>query len=190
MLESVQVASPCSAEWNDMVGDDRVRFCNSCEKNVYNLSAMLAEDAERLLVERTGNDLCVRFYQRADGTMMTADCPVGVTRKRRKKVALAVAGAGAMAFGALASLRTTTQGGRMVPAMGEVAVMGAPPAMTAPTAMGTIAPPVVEQPPRLTMGAPEPVLQGNVAQGGVAAQRVTPPIRHTVGRLPARRDNL
>ena len=100
MLDDVRIASPCTASWNEMVGDDRVRFCSSCEKSVFNLSAMLAHEAEELLAERMNGELCVRFYQRADGTMMTQDCPVGVKKKRRKKLALAVAGAGAMAAAA------------------------------------------------------------------------------------------
>lgn len=191
MLESVQVASPCSAEWSDMVGDDRVRFCGSCEKNVYNLSAMLAEDAERLLVERAGKDLCVRFYQRADGTMMTSDCPVGVTRKRRKKIAMAVAGAGAMAFGALASARQTTMGAPLPPvAMGGMAEIGEVQVTTAPTAMGTVAPPtlpVLPEQPRVTTGvvAPPRELQGKISMGTPAV--LQPPIRHTMGRMPARK---
>lgn len=104
LLERVQVASPCHEDWGSMVGDDRVRFCLKCEKNVYNLSSMTREAAEALLAERIGDELCVRFYQRADGTVMTEDCPVGVTKKRRKRAALAIAGAGAMAFAAAAAL--------------------------------------------------------------------------------------
>ena len=40
LLEDVRVASPCNASWDAMKGDDRVRFCGECQKNVYNLSAM------------------------------------------------------------------------------------------------------------------------------------------------------
>src|SRR5579859_2564175 len=50
MLDQVKVASPCNASWDDMIGDDRVRFCLKCDKNVFNLSAMPREDAERLLL--------------------------------------------------------------------------------------------------------------------------------------------
>jgi len=120
MLDQVRVASPCNASWDEMLGDERVRFCMSCEKNVYNLSAMARDEAERLLQERIGKDLCVRFYQRADGTIMTEDCPVGVKKKRRKKLALAVAGAGAMAFAATSML---SRGGPCV-TTGAVAVQG------------------------------------------------------------------
>jgi hypothetical protein len=100
MLDQVRVASPCTADWNEMVGDERVRFCAGCAKNVYNISSMPKDDAEALLRASLGDDLCVRFYQRADGTILTQDCPVGVTKKRRKALVLAVAGAAGMAAGA------------------------------------------------------------------------------------------
>ena len=138
MLDQVRVASPCNASWDEMLGDERVRFCMSCEKNVYNLSAMGREEAEHLLQERIGKDLCVRFYQRADGTILTEDCPVGVKKKRRKKLALAVAGAGAMAFAATSML---TRGGPCA-TTGAVVVQGELPVDPEPT-MGKFAEPDV-----------------------------------------------
>jgi hypothetical protein len=75
----LKIATPCPASWDDMEGDDRVRFCDECELNVYNLSAM-TEDAARKLVEERERRLCVRFYQREDGTVLTSDCPVGAGR--------------------------------------------------------------------------------------------------------------
>lgn len=150
MLDQVKVASPCKADWNEMVGDERVRFCLSCEKNVYNLSSMPKEDAEALLRERMGNELCVRFYQRADGTILTQDCPEGAKKKRRKKLALAVAGAGAMAAAAL-TMFTKTQCRTNTGTMGAVAAfqgeatMGdvgpITPQPLAPPVMGSFAPP-------------------------------------------------
>jgi hypothetical protein len=76
LLANVKVASPCSARWGHMVGDDRARFCAQCQKHVYNLSSLTADEAAALIREREGS-LCARFYQRADGTVLTADCPVG-----------------------------------------------------------------------------------------------------------------
>ncbi|MBX3220573.1 MAG: hypothetical protein KF795_08650 [Labilithrix sp.] len=177
MLDDVRVASPCTANWDEMLGDERVRYCLGCAKNVYNLSAMPREDAERLLEERLGGELCVRFYKRADGTILTEDCPVGVKKKRRKKAALAIAGAGAMAFAATSMLArgtcTVTQGAmepQIVDAppvrevtMGEATVETppppAPPTSTAhevrqglrvaPPVMGSIAAPAPPPPPRL-----------------------------------------
>jgi TonB family protein len=78
-LANVRVASPCSASWDSMEGDDKIRFCESCKLSVYNLSAMTAEEGAQLLSQRQSSDrLCVRFYKRSDGTVITADCPVGL----------------------------------------------------------------------------------------------------------------
>jgi len=76
-LENVRVASPCTASWEQMTGDDRVRHCQDCKLNVYNLSEMTRKDAERLIARSEGR-LCVRFYRRADGTILTRDCPRGL----------------------------------------------------------------------------------------------------------------
>jgi hypothetical protein len=99
ILENLRIASPCSADWDDMQGDERVRLCGKCEKNVYNLSALSRDDAERLVREREGR-LCVRLYRRSDGTVLTADCPVAVERQRlRQRVWARVSGlAAAMAL--------------------------------------------------------------------------------------------
>jgi hypothetical protein len=94
-LETLTVASPCSANWAEMTGDDRARYCGKCEKNVYNLSAMSAPEAEALLRQKEG-DVCVRFFQRADGTVMTADCPVGVRRRRVRRLAVLATAGGAL----------------------------------------------------------------------------------------------
>jgi hypothetical protein len=95
VLEDIRIATPCNADWDDMSGDARVRFCGKCEKNVYNLSAMSRAEAETLVREKEGR-LCVRFFQRTDGTVLTGDCPVGVRRRRlRHRVWASVTGAAA-----------------------------------------------------------------------------------------------
>jgi len=76
-LNKIRVAAPCNAEWKWMYGTDQVRFCPQCSKNVYNLSAMTREEAE-LLILRNEGQLCSRFYRRKDGTIITANCPVGL----------------------------------------------------------------------------------------------------------------
>jgi hypothetical protein len=72
-LEVIDIARPCPADWDEMRGDDQVRFCKHCSLNVYNLSAMSRDAAERLVAEREGK-LCVRMYRRLDGTVVTDDC--------------------------------------------------------------------------------------------------------------------
>ena len=82
MLDNLRVASPCSESWDKMTGDDRVRFCDRCRKNVYDLSSLTREQAEALVFAREGA-MCVRFYRRPDGAILTADCPTGMRRRRR-----------------------------------------------------------------------------------------------------------
>lgn len=83
LLDQVKVAAPCPANWDEMEGNDQVRHCSQCRHNVYNLSAMSDEEAERLLSMATGR-LCVRYYQRSDGKVMTRDCPEGLRALRQR----------------------------------------------------------------------------------------------------------
>lgn len=78
-IGQVKIASPCHARWEDMTGDDKSRFCHQCKKHVFNFSAMAAEQVAELIRAKEGK-LCGRFYRRRDGTMLTANCPVGVER--------------------------------------------------------------------------------------------------------------
>src|SRR4051794_5465795 len=73
LLHQVTIPTPCPADWGSMRGDDRKRFCDSCGKHVYNLSAMTAGEAISLIRER-GGELCGQIYRRPDGTLVTADC--------------------------------------------------------------------------------------------------------------------
>ena len=68
VVDNIRVAAPCSASWDAMTGDDRVRACGDCQKNVYNLSDLTRDEAEALIREKEGR-LCVRYFQRADGTI-------------------------------------------------------------------------------------------------------------------------
>lgn len=69
-----------------MIGDNRKRYCGECKLNVFNLSGMSKTEAENLIMNAEGR-LCVRFYKRADGSVITEDCPVGWAKvKQRTKV--------------------------------------------------------------------------------------------------------
>jgi hypothetical protein len=96
LLDSVRIATPCAARWEDMRGDERVRFCGRCRKNVYDLSEMTRAEAEMLLRSHAG-ELCVSILRRADGTVITSDCPVGVRARRVRRLAILAVGAGAAA---------------------------------------------------------------------------------------------
>jgi hypothetical protein len=102
VLDNIRVASPCNASWDDMVGDDQVRHCGICDKDVFNLSNLTREDAEAVITATEGA-LCTRYYRRADGTIITSDCSVGMRRARRRRLIVAgvtvmVAAVGALGY--------------------------------------------------------------------------------------------
>lgn len=96
-LDIIQIASPCSASWDNMRGDELVRFCSDCKLNVYNISDMTREEATSL-IQRNEGGLCGRFYRRADGTILTRDCPVGVWEVRKRLARVVAAAAALVAF--------------------------------------------------------------------------------------------
>ena len=81
-LDNVRIAAPCSADWDSMFGNERIRFCGQCQLNVYNLSEMSEAEAERLIGQTEGR-LCVRYYRRQDGSIITQNCPVGLRAIKR-----------------------------------------------------------------------------------------------------------
>lgn len=102
-LNNISIASPCSMDWNQMVGNDSVRFCKECKLNVYNISQMNRTQAEQLISQTEGR-LCIRYYERADGTVLVQDCPVGwqAVKQRMTRTATAAISAFLAFFGSLA----------------------------------------------------------------------------------------
>ncbi len=154
VLDQVQIASPCTADWERMTGDHQVRHCGDCRKDVYNLSGMTHDEAEALILGHHG-ELCVRYYQRHDGTILLSDCTVGVDRLRRRKktaarAAMLVAG-GLVVAGATAASQVTMMG-RMAPPEESHVVMGQVPRFTPPVQN---APPVPDVPPAQDVTSPE-----------------------------------
>ena len=104
-LNNVKIASPCSQDWNEMIGTERKRYCSECKLNVYNLSGMSRREAENLLINSEGR-LCVRFFRRADGSVLTKDCPVSwqAIKRRVSKTSTAFA---SLVFAALSGVGLT-----------------------------------------------------------------------------------
>lgn len=59
-IDSVEVKSPCSEDWNKMSGTDKIRFCSHCSTSVNNLSEMTRKQATRL-VRASNGQLCIRY---------------------------------------------------------------------------------------------------------------------------------
>lgn len=76
----LKISSPCPKSWDDLVGDDRIRYCGECRLNVYNLADMPQAEVEAL-VRSTQGRLCGRLYLRGDQTATTRDCSGFRTRQ-------------------------------------------------------------------------------------------------------------
>ena len=112
-LNHVRVAAPCPADWDQMIGSERMRFCGQCSLNVYNLSSMTRAEAESLIA-RNEERLCVRFYRRRDGSIITKDCPVGL-RAIRRRISYVAKAIGSMVLGLFAGLGVHEASSLIVP---------------------------------------------------------------------------
>jgi hypothetical protein len=97
-LPQVVIPVPCHVDWNSMTRIDRegrTRFCDTCERPVYDSKAMSRGELADLIARHEGRRLpCVRLHRRPDGTIVTKDCLARFLRAGRwlwVKVALGAA---------------------------------------------------------------------------------------------------
>ncbi len=89
-----------------MVGDERSRICGECALHVHDIASLERRDALALVRAHEGRRLCLRLWRRADGRVLTRDCPRGVRERvsrasaRAVLVVLCVLGFGGMLHGA------------------------------------------------------------------------------------------
>ncbi len=107
-VDSLRIATPCPMGWEQMTGNDRVRFCDQCGLNVYNIAELSRPEAEALIASSEGR-ICARLFRRVDGTVLTKDCPVGL-RALRMRVTKRVAAMVAAMVATIASLSAATLG--------------------------------------------------------------------------------
>jgi hypothetical protein len=72
ILNRVCIAMPCNIGWDNMKGNDEVRLCGGCDKNVYNISAMSKKRAEEIL--SSPHLPCLRISRDQNGKLITDDC--------------------------------------------------------------------------------------------------------------------
>jgi hypothetical protein len=132
-LEVIDVRTPCPADWEQMAGDERTRFCQGCQKHVHNLSAMMADEAERLVCQNAGR-LCIRFERDVAGRVVTLDYGGAARPKWSWRLWTVLALAAALITGTVQAL---LYGNRIK--TGRGVVMGMMPRMIIPTPGGGVA---------------------------------------------------
>jgi hypothetical protein len=135
VLEQIEVPEPCPADWDAMFGKGPVRFCQHCRKNVYNLSEMPRDDAERLVCE-SARSLCLRFYRSRDGEVLTLNYGRPDKPRHGWRFWTLVGALGAVMASAANAL-LPGRPGRGAP-FGSTCTMGVAPPMTRPTTGPTI----------------------------------------------------
>ncbi len=126
-LDVIEVAEPCREDWDAMRGDERVRFCGLCHRDVYNLAGMSRDEAERLVTE-SEDRVCVRFVRRADGTVTTSDCAPDRLAAMRRGARRSLTLAGAAVAGVFALVGAVGAAAFTTGAVGDVIdkVLGPP----------------------------------------------------------------
>jgi len=106
-LPQLVIPVPCRVDWETMAsidGEGRARFCDSCERPVYDSEAMTRGELADLIARHEGRRLpCVRLHRRPDGTLVTRDCFASFMRAGR--LLWAKVGLAAVAFWAWALAR-------------------------------------------------------------------------------------
>lgn len=74
-LGIVKRASPCSGK-GAANGEGPVRRCGKCQRRAYDVKHLDAFQVRELVMREEGRP-CMRFFERADGLLLTADCPRG-----------------------------------------------------------------------------------------------------------------
>src|SRR5436305_13149589 len=69
-LDRITIPEPCNADWDAMIGNDQVRFCEHCNLHVTDLSSMTRQEGMRRVARSEGR-LCVRYVERPGGGMLS-----------------------------------------------------------------------------------------------------------------------
>jgi hypothetical protein len=105
-IDSIRVENPCTESWEEMSGNDRVRFCSHCAKDVNDISALTRREAARL-VRKSGGRLCIRY--RFDPKTNTPIFAQKIAAFTRHGVAAGAIGASILSAGAYAQTESGFQ---------------------------------------------------------------------------------
>jgi hypothetical protein len=98
-ITSAPLDKACDVPWSAMSGGDRFRHCAECDREVWNLSAMTAREAEIRLLNAATTP-CVNYRVDGDGRLISRDEPLSSRRLGLRAAALV---AGSLLGGGVAS---------------------------------------------------------------------------------------
>jgi hypothetical protein len=102
-LHQVRVGSPCPKTWDELSGDGGSRFCSHCNRHVHNLSAMPADQAQRLVCESAGR-LCIAYVPDERGGVTPLSYREQKPPRYGWKLVAAIAALGGIASGVVTAI--------------------------------------------------------------------------------------
>lgn len=112
-LNLINIPSPCSADWDSMIGNERLRFCSNCNRNVHNLLEMTPKEIIRLIINSDGR-LCARYYQGTDSNIQSATPTLHQIGRRASRIA-AGAFSAVLSLSANAAAQTSQTASQFIP---------------------------------------------------------------------------
>lgn len=92
ILDFIEMPAPCSKDWNEMIGDEKARFCHSCGKNVINIAAYTRSEAKKILFQ-SNEKPCIRLVRDTHDKVQTADKKFyKIISKRAPQIAAGILG--------------------------------------------------------------------------------------------------
>jgi hypothetical protein len=68
-LKNLKVVKPCTSDWEGLSSSERTKFCNLCQKDVYNVEKMTEREVLKVLNDN-GGSACLRIKRNEDGSIV------------------------------------------------------------------------------------------------------------------------
>jgi hypothetical protein len=115
-LNNITIPAPCTADWDSMIGNDQVRFCEHCSLDVHNLSLLTRNQAQQLVTRSKGR-LCIRYHHDSTGRQITLPVAQKLHRigRRVSRIAAGAFTATLSVTSAVAQNSANSQSGNWIP---------------------------------------------------------------------------
>ena len=100
LIQQLRIAGPCEVEWDSMIGNDRVRFCEHCRLSVHHVDSLNRKQVRRLIARSHGR-LCVNY---TGSKLQPEFSPLPILHKIGRRTSALAAGA----FSATLGIATAT----------------------------------------------------------------------------------
>jgi hypothetical protein len=71
-IDKLGINSPCTADWNKMKGNDRIRYCEECKRYVHDFSRLPRRQVQDLIAASPGR-ICARLTYNEDDSVIFLD---------------------------------------------------------------------------------------------------------------------